>query len=312
MIRVASATACAVLALACAPQNAVAQDEHAMHHGMVMDPAPAAPPAGPPPAENASAPDGTGDAGTDQAPGTAPPPAPAHDRAADRFWGADAMAHAEMTMMGGHSAPRYSAVRIDLAEIALSPQGDGYRWEGEAWTGDVDRLLLRTRGEGRTGGRLEQGEIEAGWSHALGPWWNLQAGVKQDIRPTPARTHAMIGFEGLAPYRFDVQALAYLSDKGQFTARFEGSLDQRITRRLVLQPRAELNFAGSDMPAERIGAGLWRAEMGLRLRYEIDRRFAPYVGYSWDWATGRTADYRRADGDRVANRAVVIGVRGWF
>jgi copper resistance protein B len=196
-------------------------------------------------------------------------------------------------------------VRIDLAEIALSPQGDGYRWEGEAWTGDVDRLLLRTRGEGRTGGRLEQGEIEAGWSHALGRGGTFRGG--QDIRPTPARTHAMIGFEGCA-LSLRCAGFGLSVGQGQFTARFEGSLDQRITRRLVLQPRAELNFAGPTCLPNGSGRGSgarkWACACGTR-----STAAAPYVGYSWDWATGRTADYRRADGDRVANRAVVIGVR---
>jgi copper resistance protein B len=122
----------------------------------------------------------------------------------------------------------------------------------------------------------------------------------------------MLAVEGLAPYRFDVLAGAFVSDRGQFTARFEGTVDERITRRLVLQPRAEIDLSAQDMPAQRLGAGLTSAELGLRLRYEISRKFAPYVGMSWNWTSGRTADYRRLDGDGTASRALVLGIKSWF
>lgn len=253
--------------------------------------------------------------GTDQPPGSAEPPPIAHDRPADRFWGAAAMAPAENAMMRGDTPRTYAAMKVDLAEYqfgAGNGRGDTWRWEGEGWAGDLNRLLLRTRGEGPVGRRLEDAELEAAYSRAISPWWNLQAGIRQDIRPSPARTHAMAAIEGLAPYRFNLLAAAYLSDRGQFTARIEGSADQRITRRLVLQPRAELDLSAQDMPAQRLGAGLNSAELGLRLRYEIDRKFAPYAGVSWSWSTGRTADYRRADGESRAARSIVLGIRGWF
>lgn len=136
--------------------------------------------------------------------------------------------------------------------------------------------------------------------------------MRQDIRPRPARTWATLGIEGRAPYQFDVQAAAFLSDKGQLAGRLEGTYDQRITQRLIVQPRAELDLAAQDMPDQRIGSGLSTTELGLRLRYEIRREFAPYVGVSWTWATGRTADYARADGKDTSERSIVAGVRFWF
>jgi len=251
-------------------------------------------------------------AGTDQAPGSAAPPPIAQDRPADRFWDPRAMAAAEAMMMDAHAAPTYRAARIDLAEVQLGKGGNAYRWEGEAWTGDLNRFVLRTRGDGGIEGRLGNAELEAAYSRAISPWWNLQAGIRQDIRPTPARTHAMIGIEGLAPYGFTVQAAAFLSDKGQWTARIESMADEHITRRLILQPRAELDLSAQNMPIQRLGSGLTSAELGLRLRYEITRKFAPYVGVSWSWATGQTLAYQRTDGDRAATRSIVLGVKSWW
>lgn len=249
--------------------------------------------------------------GTDQPPGSAEPPPMAHTRAADRYWDAAAMDRAERAMMAQAS---FGAVRLDLAEYRLGTgkSGDGYGWEGEGWIGDRDRALLRARGDGSVQGGLERAEVEVGWSHALDPWWNLQLGVRQDIRPTPARTRAMVAIEGMAPYRFDVLAALYLSDKGEATARAEVSLDQRLTRRIVLQPRIEADLAAQDSPAQRQGAGLVNAEAGLRLRYEITRRFAPYLGLTWNWATGRTATWRRADGESPTAHALVMGIRTRF
>lgn len=250
--------------------------------------------------------------GTDQSAGSAEAPPVAHDRPADRYWDPAAMGHAEMAMMDPRAVPTYSAIKIDLAEYQFGKGGDSFRWEGEAWAGDLNRLVLRTRGEGPVGGRLDQAELEAAYSRAISPWWNFQVGVRQDIRPTPSRTHAMLAVEGLAPYKFDLLVAAFISDKGQFTARAEGSVDERIARRLILQPRAELDLAAQDMPAERLGSGLTSAELGFRLRYEISRQFAPYVGVSWTWATGRTADYRRFDGEQATARAIVLGIKSWF
>lgn len=284
--------------------------------GMDMDHHDHQHPASPPDATApAPAPSPDEPVGTDQSPGSAEAPPPAHDRAADRFYDPQAMARAEAAMMRPPLA-HYSQVRLDLAEYQFRQGHDGYRWEGEAWTGNLNRFVSRSRGEGTVGAGLDSAELQGLYSRALDPWWNLQVGVRQDIRPkpsrTPARTHATIGVEGTAPYRFDVQAAAFLSDKGQLTARIETALDQRLTRRLVLEPRLELNLSAQDMPVERLGPGLTSAELGLRLRYEIRRQLAPYVGLSWTWAAGKTATYARADGESPRQRGVVVGLRAWF
>jgi copper resistance protein B len=250
--------------------------------------------------------------GTDQSPGSAEPPPVAHDLPAARYYDPQAMAQAEMALMNPQAAPSYSQLRLDLAEYQFRNGHDGYRWEGEAWTGDLNRFVFRSRGEGATGQRLDSAELQALYSRALDPWWNLQVGIRQDIRPTPARSYATIGIEGLAPYKLNVLAAAYLSDKGQLTGRVETSFDERLTRRFVLQPRMELNFSAQDMPVQRLGDGLNNAELGLRLRYEISRQFAPYVGISWTWAAGKTADYIRAAGDSPHQRSIVIGIRAWL
>lgn len=297
------------IALAAAPVPAFAQAmDHSMHHpsapkdqampGMDMS-APVQAPASDEPA------------GTDQPVGSAEPPPVEHDRPADHYWDPAAMAAAEQAEMHP-PRPSYARLTFDLAEHQFRQGRDGYRWEGEAWLGDLDRFVVKTKGEGTSGTSIDQFEVQALYAKALDPWWNLQFGVRQDIRPRPARSWATVGIEGRAPYQFDVQAAAFLSSKGEITGRIEAAYDQRITQRLILQPRIEFDLSAQDMPGQRIGAGLSSAELGLRLRYELRREFAPYVGVNWTWTTGQTAAYARTDGKDPREHSVVAGIRFWF
>jgi len=302
--------ATALFALGSGPALAQAADPHAGHHMPAMD---AAAPAAPMPgiAMPAAPADSTDPTGTDQAPGSAEAPAVIHDSPADRYWDPAAMAAAREAEMHPPK-PVYSKLIFDLAEYQAREGRDGYHWEGEAWLGDWNRFVVKSRGEGTVGAGIDQAEFQALYSRALDPWWNLQAGVRQDVGPGPNRTWATVGVEGRARYQFEVTAAAFLSDKGQLAARLEGAFDQRITQRLILQPRAEFELAAQDMPDQRIGAGLSTAEFGLRLRYQIRPELSPYVGVNWTWAAGRTADYARADGKDIRERAVVAGMRVWF
>ncbi len=288
--------------------------DHSLHGHAPSDPtsqAPAMPGMAMPPETPADEAGAGEPRGTDQAPGSAEPPPVVHDRAADRYWEPAEMAAAEGAAMHPPAAT-YAKLLFDLAEYQFRNGSDGFRWEGEAWFGDLHRLVVKSKGEGTAGEAVDKAEIQALYARALDPWWNLQIGVRQDIRPRPARTWATLGIEGRAPYQFAVQAAAFLSDKGQFTGRIEGTYDQRITQRLILQPRLELDLSAQDMPAQRIGAGLSSAELGLRLRYEARREFAPYVGINSTWRASKTADYARIDGKDVDERSIVAGIRFWF
>ena len=249
--------------------------------------------------------------GTDLPPGDAPAPVPHY---ADRVWDPAAMARARTIMMREDGGGRqFAQVMVNLAEYAVRNGRDGYRWDGEAWIGgDIDRLVLKSEGEGEVRGALEAAEVRALYSRAIGPYFNLQGGVRQDIRPTPARTYATIGIAGLAPYWFEVEAAAFVSTHGEVLGRFEGYYDQRITQRLILQPRAELNLSAGGTRAIGLGSGLTAADLGLRLRYEIRREFAPYVGVAWERRLGGTARLARAEGREVGGPAIVLGIRGWF
>ena len=250
--------------------------------------------------------------GTDLPAGNAPPPPPPTTRAADRFYDPAAMAAADRTMRAEHGGMRFSQILFNLAEVQVRHGGDGYRWDGEGWFGgDVDRVVLKSEGEGTFARSIDQAEVQALYAHAMGPYFNLLAGARQDLGPNGGRTHAAIGVEGIAPYWFDVEATLFASDKG-VRARGSAWYDQRLTQRAILQPRVEVNLAAQDERDARIGAGLSSVEAGLRLRYEIAREFAPYVGINWERRYGATARYARADGEGSGGVSLALGIRGWF
>ena len=286
---------------------ATASDPHAGH---VMPPAMA--PAGEPAAGHDMSAMGTDMA----APAVAPPPpgalsGPAH--AADAVYGEEAMAKAREGLRQEHGSIETYKILIDQAEVRIQGGRDGYFVNAEAWYGgDINKLWLKTEIEGSFGEKPEQAELQALWSHAIDPWWNLQGGVRFDAQPASGRGHLVLGIQGLAPYWFEIDAAAFLSDKGDLTARFEAEYDQRLTRKLILQPRLELDFSLQDIPSERLGAGLSRFETGLRLRYEFVPEFAPYVGVEYDRALGDTARFNRAAGGDVGGWSLVLGVRAWF
>jgi len=257
-----------------------------------------------------------GAGGTGLAPGNAPAPAPPSDHYADRVFGAAGMAESRALLQREHGGGKTSFVSLNIAEYQIRDGEDGYRWDGEAWYGgDLNRLTIKSEGEGMIkGGKafMETAEVQGLFSRALDPYWNLQAGVRYDFKPNPSRTYATLGIEGVAPYWWETEAAIFVSNKGEVLGRIEGYYDQRITQRLILQPRVEINLSAQDVPETRIGAGISNIELGLRLRYELKREFAPYVGISYDRRLGQTANYARADGESVSATSLVIGIRTWF
>ena len=245
--------------------------------------------------------------------GDASAPAPPGDHAADAIFGADIMAQSRKELAYEVGGMGYSLVMLDLAEVGFQKGRETYRFEGEAFTGgNINRFGVKFEGEGAFGGRLDDLELQALYSRAIAPYWNLQAGVRHDIKPDPSRTYLVAGIEGIAPYWFKVNAATFLSNKGEVRARVEASYDQRITQKLILQPRIEANFSFQDIAAIGVGAGLSDFEAGLRLRYEIKQEFAPYVGVEWRKQTGATARFSRIAGEDPDTISLVAGIRIWF
>src|SRR3546814_14539689 len=142
---------------------------------------------------------------------------------------------------------------------------------------------------------METAGIQALYCRALDPYGNLQAGVRYDFKPNPSRTYATVGIEGVAPFWFETEAALFLSNKGDVLGRIEGYYDQRITQRLILQPRGELNLSAQDVPETRIGAGISNAAFGLRLCSAVRRALEPYIGLSYDTKLGKTPDNQHID-----------------
>lgn len=328
-------------ALAFAAPAAAQSMDHSSMPGMTMPADKPAPTSAPPPTEPAPMPDmepkaascapehaamghctpkagpmnpGTGTAsGTDLPPGDTAAPPPPSDWYADRIYPKDDMEHSRHAMMAENGAQTIAFISFNLAEYQARKGRDGYRWDGEAWYGgDINRLTVKSEGEGVFGEGVEEVETQLLYSRAVGPYFNAQAGIRQDFGPGPDRTYATIGFEGLAPYWFEVEGALFLSTKGDLLGRIEGYYDQRIAQKLILQPMAEFNLSAQDIPESGIGSGLSDVELGLRLRYEIIKELAPYVGVEWSRKVGDTARFAHAAGDDESKVSLVAGVRVWF
>jgi copper resistance protein B len=250
---------------------------------------------------------------TEPVEGATPAPEAPTDHAADAVYDPAEMAKARAALRHENGGLQHDFIGFDLAEYQARKGRDGYRWEGEAWFGgDVDRMTLKYEGEGAVGGKLEDTEFQALWSHAVDPWWNVQAGVRHDVRPSPQRTYGVVGIEGIAPYWFKLSGTLFVSNKGDVHLRAEGHYDQRITERLILQPRFEANFAAQRVAEIGLGSGLNDFELGLRMRYEIKREFAPYIGVEWSTKAGGTARLARLAGEDPSSVNFVLGASFWF
>ena len=206
-----------------------------------------------------------------QPPEGPPPPAaftgPEH--AADLVYDPQRMAASREELRRMHGdIPAYRFF-IERAETRIRDGRDGYLIDAQAWYGgDIDKIWFKGEVEGAWGERPEDVEIQALWSHAIDPWFDLQTGIRYDPRPGPDRAHLVLGVQGLAPYWWEVDGALFLSNKGEITARAEAEYDLRITQKLILQPRSEIDLSLQDIPELGIGAGLSGAAIGARLRYQ--------------------------------------------
>lgn len=209
--------------------------------------------------------------------------------------------------------PLLAMVKIDQLEWRDADDGDLYAWEGEAWVGhDLNKFWVKTAGA-RLEGKTESATGEFLYSRAVAPYWDLQVGWRRDFEPEPERDWAAIGFSGLAPYFFEVDAFVYAGgNDGNLAASLQGEYEILFTQRLVLSPVVALNWQKDEDPEVGLGSGLTDMEAGLRLRYEIRREFAPYIGVNWERKFGDTAEMARAEGEQSSATQLVAGIRAWF
>lgn len=207
---------------------------------------------------------------------------------------------------------RFGFLLLDRFEYRAQRGKDLAMWDAQGWVGgDYNKFWFKSEGERERGVKTERAEIQALYARRVSPYWHLQAGLRQDARPTPSRTTGVLAVQGLAPYWFSVEAMAFFR-AGEVSGRVEAEQDILLSQRLVLQPRIETVFASSADPERGVGRGLNHVELGLRLRYEIRREFAPYIGINWTRRLGDTADLARHAGENVGELAIVTGFRLWY
>lgn len=202
---------------------------------------------------------------------------------------------------------------LDQFEGRTDGRTPDLRWSGQGWIGtDYDKFWIKTEGFRRRDGSVDDGRHEFLYSRAISTYFDLQGGLRSDIDSHRNRNWAAFGFEGLAPLFFQVEGTGYVSDSGHLAARFEGSYDLLLTNRLILQPEFEINLYSRSDPARLIGAGISDIDTGVRLRYEIERKFAPYIGVAYEGKFGQTASFVRRAGESTSGVRFVFGIRSWF
>jgi copper resistance protein B len=236
---------------------------------------------------------------------------------------AGADAGAPTSVQGMSSAQMSSLMQMDdtepigkllLDELEWRDTSDGgaFVWEGQgSYGGDYDKLVVRSEGE-RVGDDTRNARVELLWDRIIARWWDLQAGAREDFGGGPPRSWAAFGLAGVAPYGFDTAITLYAGDAGRVAARLRSEVDLLLTQRLILQPQIEANLYGQPDRARRLGSGFSDVDIGLRLRYEVRRELAPYLGIAWTQWSAETARLLHPLTARRGEAQFVAGLRLWL
>ena len=213
---------------------------------------------------------------------------------------------------GMEDDPLMTKVMIDQFETRMTDGDDPLVLEAQAWIGkDLQKLWVKIDSEWVDSDN-EELEIQALYSQAIEPFWDFQIGWRHDVKPKPDRDWLAVGFQGLAPYWFEVDTALFIGESGQSNLRIEAEYEWMFTQKLVLSPELEINFHAKNDEEIGTGSGLSDTQLGLRLRYEIKRELAPYIGVNWNKKYGNTADYAREEDEDTDDVQFVLGLRAWF
>lgn len=213
---------------------------------------------------------------------------------------------------------KFGTLILEQLEYRFNEGNDTFVWDAQGWYGgDYNRFWFKTEGEIESGGGSGgETELQLLYSRMIASFWDFQAGIRIDqvwgSDSDPNRLLAVIGFQGLAPYMFEVEPTLFISQDGDISARLTATYDILITQKLILQPRLETEIASRTAKDFGVGEGLGYVELGLRLRYEFRREFAPYIGINWLRQYGKTSQLSRDEGDQDELFSVVTGIRLWF
>jgi len=211
----------------------------------------------------------------------------------------------------------FSKVIVDQFEYRDNNGEGTLRWDVQGWRGkDYKKFWFKFEGEDAVSGNEGDVELQTLYSRSVAAFWDFQVGTRFDIAynsaSTDARVYGVVGFQGLAPYWFEVESAIFLSDTGNVSARFVSTYDMLFSQRLILQPRLEVNASVGEDRAFGVGSGINDLQVGARLRYEYTRKLAPYIGLEWQRQFGQTAKFTRADGAKPETTSLVAGIRFWF
>ena len=207
-----------------------------------------------------------------------------------------------------------------LADVLeYRPHGDDsdFRWDIDSYYGgDFNRLWVKSEGE-QSAKRSEYDlDVQVLYGRFVMKYYDAQIGARMETRTyrghNETRAHAVIGLDGLVPYRFEIEPLLFISEVGDVSGRITASKDFLLTQRLILQGRIETKLAIQEVKRFATGRGLNNVEAGLRLRYEIRREFAPYIGVSYERSLFGTEDLLRREGEDPNQFRFVAGLRIWF
>ena len=210
----------------------------------------------------------------------------------------------------------YGQILFDRIEYNIENK-NSLDYEITGWYGgDYRRIWIELEGEHNTS--KNEGEIEKFdilYGKLISPFWDIRGGIGYTGSygdNGSNRTMALIGLKGLAPYFFEIDTNLRITSKGEVYGDFEAEYDLLFTQRLILQPRIDTTFSFSKIEELGIGTGINNIKVGFRLRYEIKREFAPYVGLNWAKLFGQTKTFAKDEGNPTDYLDLFIGIRMWF
>lgn len=210
----------------------------------------------------------------------------------------------------------YLFALADVLEFSPKGSASNIFWDIEGWYGgDRSRLWFKSEGEKSTTGKDYDVDFQLLYGRFVRRFYDFQIGGRIEARrfrgANVARPQLVVGIEGLRRYFYEIEALVFIDPKGNVSSRFTATKDFLLSQRLILQPRFETNLAIQKVERFGRGGGLNDIELGLRLRYEIRREFAPYIGVSFERSFFDTADFIRQEGGDPSQIRFVAGVRIW-